>query len=115
VSDNASDVDWTDVVDLTPGQVEEFMAGCSEWTVKGLRVIAERGEKVHGSALREAGIENVGHFQGAVTKRTRTITGDRHAFLFTWDDWSAQPDGVGHYFVPAATVRSLRIYFHLES
>ena len=107
--------DWTDVADLSPGQVEELMAGCSEYTVKGLRVIAESGPVTHGSTLISAGIENLRHFQGSVTKRTRTVTGDRHAFLFTWDDWSEQPNGIGSYAVSAATFRSLRIYFGLDT
>ena len=65
----------------------------------------------------EAGIENYGHFQGRVTKRTRTITGDKHAFLFTWDDWNDGENaerGYGHYAVTDTTFRSLRGYFKLD-
>jgi hypothetical protein len=113
--DNDPSLDWVDVVDLTPGQVEEFMDGCAPETIAGLRVIAEHGPKIHADLLRQAGIENYGHFQGRVTKRTRTVTGDRHAFLFSWDDWQSEKNGgVGHYAVTAATHRSLRIYFNLD-
>jgi hypothetical protein len=106
--------DFEDVVELTPGQVEEFIEGCSEQTVAGLKVIAEHGPAIHASLLDEVGIENYAHFQGRVTKRTRTVTKDKDAFLFGWDDWSEQPSGVGHYAVTQATFRSLRIYFELD-
>lgn len=105
--------DWTDVVDLTPGEVEHFMEGCAPETIAGLRVIAENGPVIHATLLQQAGLENYGHFQGRVTKRTRTVTGDRHAFLFTWDDWSQAEDGVGRYAVTDTTHRSLRVYFNL--
>jgi hypothetical protein len=105
---------FDDVVDLTPGQIEEFMSGCSEETIAGLKVIAEQGPVIHASLLEGAGIENYGHFQGRVTKRTRTVTGDKDAFLLAWDDWSEAPNGVGHYAVTQATFRSLRIYFELD-
>ena len=106
--------DFEDVVDLTPGQVEEFMDGCSDETIAGLRVFAEHGPVIHGSLLEGAGIENYGHFQGRVTKRTRTVTKDKDAYLFAWDDWQAAPDGVGHYAVTQTTFSSLRIYFELD-
>lgn len=106
--------DFEDVVDLTPGQMEDFMTGCSVETIAGLKIIAENGPKIHASLLDAAGIDNYGHFQGRVTKRTRTITGNREAFLFAWDDWGKAEDGVGHYAVTPATFRSLRIYFNLD-
>jgi hypothetical protein len=105
--------DFEDVVDLTPGDVEEFMEGCAPETVAGLKVFAEHGPVIHASLLDAAGIENYGHFQGRVTKRTRTITKDKNAFLFAWDDWPNAPGGVGHYAVTQETFRSLRIYFKL--
>ena len=112
---NSRGFDWDEVVNLTPGQVEEFMAGCADETKAGLRVIAQHGPMIHASLLAQAGIENYGHFQGRVTKRTRTVTGDKHAFLFTWDDWSSEEnEGVGHYAVTDATYRSLRIFFNLD-
>lgn len=108
-------LDWHGVVDLTPGQVEAFMKGCSTRTVAGLRVIAEHGPVIHASLLDRAGIENYGHFQGRVTLRTRTITGNPNAFLLAWDDWGSKANGgIGHYAVTAKTHRSLRIYFQLD-
>lgn len=106
--------DFDSVVDLTPGQIEEFMQGCSERTIAGMRIIAEHGPKIHAALLDAAGIENYGHFQGSVTKRTRTITGDKDAFLFAWDNWPEQPEGIGHYAVTQATYRSLRIFFNID-
>ena len=108
---------WEEVVDLAPEQASEFMEGCSEQTIAGLRVIAEHGPVIAANLLNEAGIENYGHFQGRVTKRTRTITGDKHAFLFTWDDWNDGENaerGYGHYAVTDTTFRSLRGYFKLD-
>lgn len=114
---HAEGFDWEEVVDLTPDQVEEFMQGCSQQTVAGLKVIAEHGPVIAGNLLQDAGIENYGHFQGRVTKRTRTITGDKRAFLFTWDDWSEGENaerGYGHYAVTDTTFRSLRGFFGLN-
>ena len=109
--------DFEDVVDLTPDQVSEFMQGCQPQTVAGLKVIAEHGPMIAANLLQMAGIENYGHFQGRVTKRTRTITGDRHVFLFALDDWSEGENAereYGHYAVSETTFRSLRIFFGLD-
>jgi hypothetical protein len=112
---NPRGYNWHDVVDLTPGQVEVFMKGCSTRTIAGLRVIAEHGPVIHASLLDRAGIENYGHFQGRVTLRTRTVTGNPEAFLLTWDDWQSKANGgTGHYAVTVKTHRSLRIYFQLD-
>ncbi len=90
------------------------MKGCAPETIAGLRVIAENGPVIKASLLDAAGIENYSHFQGRVTKRTRTITGQKGVYFFTWDDWEEAPDGVGHYAVTGPTFRSLRIYFNLD-
>lgn len=113
-AEDSEGFDWEDVADLSPGEIEEFMGGCSQETIAGLRVIAEHGPTIRANLLAQAGIENYGHFQGRVTKRTRTVTGDKDAFLFAWDDWQAQEDGIGHYAVTAKTFRSLRVYFNLD-
>ncbi len=106
--------DFEGVVDLTPGEIETFMEGCSDETKAGLKVFAEHGPVIHASLLDAAGIDNYGHFQGRVTKRTRTVTKDKDAFLFAWDNWQEAPDNVGHYAVTQATFRSLRIYFETD-
>lgn len=106
--------DFDDIVNLTPGKVEEFMKGCSDETIAGLKVFAECGPVVHADLLGAAGIDNYAHFQSRVTKRTRTVTGNKKAFLFTWDDWSEHPSGIGKYAVSTDTHRSLRIYFKLD-
>lgn len=105
---------FENVVDLTPGQVEEFMKACAPETISGLRVFAEHGPVIHADLLGQAGIANYAHFQGRVTKRTRTVTGDKGAFLFSWDDWSAHDDGIGLYAITPTTLRSLRIFFKLD-
>ena len=110
--------DWEERVDLTPDQVEEFMQGCAPQTIAGLKVIADHGPKIAAKLLEdEAGIDNYGHFQGRVTKRTRTVTGDKHAFLLAWDDWTVGENaerGYGHYAVTDTTFRSLRGFFGLD-
>ena len=106
--------DFEDVVDLSPAEVETFMKGCAEETVAGLKVIAEHGPVIQARLLDAAGIDNYGHFQGRVTKRTRTVTGRRDVFLFTWDNWAESPDGVGRYAVSPRTHRALRSYFGLD-
>ncbi|ADV13015.1 hypothetical protein [Mesorhizobium ciceri] len=114
-SQNPKGYIWDDVVDMTPSQIENFMAGCADITIAGLKVFAEHGPEIHASLLAEASIENYANFQGSITKRTRTITGDKNSFLFTWDDWNSEANGgVGHYAVTDATYRSLRIYFQLD-
>lgn len=114
-AENAEGFEWDDVVNLTPGQVEEFMAGCSLKTIAGLRVVAEHGPVIRASLLNHAGIDNYGHFQGRITSRARTVTGNRNAFLVTWDDWDSEENaGIGRYAVTAKTYRSLRIYFNLN-
>ncbi len=105
---------WEGVVDLTVDQVEKFVAGCSQQTINGLKVIAKHGPKIHASLLDEAGIEKYGSFQGGTTKRARTITGDDDAYLITWDNWHAAEDGIGHYEVTETTYQSLRKFFDLD-
>lgn len=106
--------DFENVVDLTPGQIEEFMKTCAPETVAGLKVFAEHGPVIHADLLGRAGIVNYAHFQGRVTKRTRTVTGDKTAFLFGWDDWSIHDSGIGYYAITPTTLRSLRIFFELD-
>ena len=107
-------VDWTDVVDLSPLQVEEFMKKVSPEYSAGLKIIAEHGPVIKADMLNQTGITNYGHFQGRMTLRTRTVTGDKDAFLFGWDDWgSTENDGIGHYGVTDETFRSLRKYFKI--
>jgi hypothetical protein len=95
--------DFEGVVDLSPRQVVDFIDGCAEETVAGLKVFAEHGPVIHGSLLNAVGIENYSHFQGRVTKRTRTVTKDPEAFLFAWDNWADAPK-----------YRALRVYFLLD-
>lgn len=110
-------MEWEGVVDLTPAQVAEILEGCSTQTVAGLRIFAEHGPIIDANLLDGAGIDNYGHFQGRVTKRTRTVTGDRHAFLSTWDDWTSEENaarGYGRYAVTNTTWGSLREVFDFD-
>ena len=107
--------DMSFVADLTYSQVRKWMEAPSKWTKAGLRVFAEQGPIIHVSVLVEAlqkeGSDNYSQFQSRTTVRTRTITGDREAYLLGWDDWE---EGEGQYAVTRETYKSLRRYFHLD-
>jgi hypothetical protein len=113
VPDGAEGMDFTGVVDLKLEQVSDFMSGLQHQTKECLHVVAEHGPIFDAKLL---GIKNYSHFQASLTKRIRTITGDKNAFLITRDDWapSANGDLTCHYAVTALTYKSLRMYFGLQ-
>ena len=116
-----ADFDWTDRVDLTPGEVESFIddsANLYEGTVKGLEVFARHGPMIHSDELmallvNENGdpfFEDLATFQRSTTRRVRSVTGGRADYLLAWNNWQ---DGKGYYAVTADTHRSLKVYFDL--
>jgi len=106
---DGSGFNWTNRVDLTPGQIEEFFArDLHENTVTGMRAIAKLGSPISSFSLERFGVTDMAAFQRSTTRRVRSITGDDQAFLLGWDEWD---DGVGHYAVTPATLRSIQIYF----
>jgi hypothetical protein len=116
-----SDFDWSNRAKLTPGEVETFIDDSTNMhagTIKGLEIIAEFGPIIHSSQLLEklkdeagvALIDDLGTFQRSTTRRVRSVTGDKSAFLLAWNDWV---DGEGYYAVTAETHRSLQVYFEL--
>ena len=108
-SANSEEFDWTNRLDLTPGQIETFLSrDLHQNTVNGMRAIAERGSPISSVLLRELGVTDLAAFQRSTTRRVRSVSGDNEAFLLAWDDWNV---GVGHYAVTPATLRSLQIYF----
>ena len=109
-----SNFDWEGRVDLTPGEVEEFMATLGRETTQALHVIAEHGPAVKASLLDATGIESYASFQRSTTRRVRSITGGKNNFLLAWDDWSAVEEGEGKYAVTNTTFRSLKIFFELD-
>lgn len=104
-------IDMTDVVDLGFRETQKWMAAASDQTKSGLYVFAAKGGVVTAKDLTDAGVANLPHFQSRTTIRTRTIKGDRDAFLLGWDDWGRVEDGEGRYAVTPKTCRSLRRYF----
>jgi hypothetical protein len=112
VPEAAQGMDFTDVVDLTVEQITAFMLGVNQKTKERLRVFAEHGPVIDAKLL---GIENYSHFQTDLTKRTRTITGHKKAYLVTWDEWTYDNGKLvtGHYAVTTVTYLSLRKYFAL--
>ena len=107
--------DMSKVADLTYRQLRKWMEAASKWTKAGLRVFAEQGPIIHVrelvEALQDEGSGNYSQFQSRTTVRTRTITGDREAYLLGWDDWE---EGKGRYAVTRETYESLRRYFRLD-
>lgn len=107
----------SNVAELTYDQVRTWMVRVSRWTKAGLRVFAEQGPIIHVSVLvaaleREAeGSGNYSQFQSRTTVRTRTVTGDKEAYLLGWDEWDTDE---GHYAVTRQTYKSLRRYFRLD-
>jgi hypothetical protein len=115
-SSNNDRFDWDGVVDLSLDEVAAFAEGAGDKTMAGLRIFAERGPAILANALNSAGITNYGHFQGRVTRRTRTVKRNTDAYLFTWDDWQNGENAerqFGHYAVSEATYRSLRRFFNM--
>jgi hypothetical protein len=106
-------IDMSGVVDLSFRETQKWMVAASDQTKAGLYVFAAKGGVVSAKDLTDAGIANLPHFQSRTTIRTRTIKGDRDAFLLGWDDWSRVEDGEGRYAVTPKTCRSLRRYFGL--
>jgi hypothetical protein len=105
--------DMTGVVELSFQQIQKWMAAASDQTKQGLYVFATRGPFVSVRELQVAGITNLRHFQSRTTVRTRTVTGDRDAYLLGWNDWSRAEEGEGRYAVTRVTHRSLQRYFGL--
>jgi hypothetical protein len=100
---------------LSPRRVETARP---HWLViDEAHLFAENGPIIDAHLLDGVGITNYGHFQGRVTKRTRTITGNKKACLFGWDEWKWSEDGKtllsGRYAVTATTYGSLRQFFGL--
>ncbi|BCG98777.1 hypothetical protein MesoLj131b_07770 [Mesorhizobium sp. 131-2-5] len=109
-------IDMTDVVELDEQQIRFWMEAAKEKTKLGLRVIAEHGPVLDASLLNDAGIENISHFQSRTTIRTRTVTKNKRAFMFGWNEgWHWEGNrAVGRYAVREMTHRSLRKYFNLD-
>ncbi len=107
--------DWEEVEELSVSQIRKFASGCSDKTLAGLRVFAEHGPVIDAKLLKSAEITSYSNFQAGLTKRVRTITGNKKAFFLTWDEWDEYDgDGVGHYAVPFKTHSSLRQYFDMD-
>lgn len=109
--------DMTHVADLTYRQMWTWMEAASDWTKAGLKVFAEQGPIVHVGALVEAlknttnGSDNYSQFQSRTTVRTRTVTGNREAYLLGWNNWDEEET---QYAVTRQTYKSLRRYFRLD-
>lgn len=111
------------VAALSFRQMQIWMKAASNWTKAGLKVFAEQGPIVHVETLVEAlkeeekrsGKDKVkgdySQFQSRTTVRTRTVTGNREAYLLGWNDWEEEE---GKYAIKRRTYKSLRRYFRVD-
>jgi hypothetical protein len=118
-----NDGHWEDAARLTPGQIERLIDDATslyEGSRLALKLIAEHGPIIHSTFIKENCLDekgqpywpdDLGKFQGGTTRRVRAVTGDKHAMLLAWPEWT---DGEGYYGVTPETHRSLRIYFNLD-
>lgn len=112
LDESFSGIEMEDVADITPKQMREWMSNASDKTKKALRLFANK-PIVTAQELMDAGVENVSHFQSRTTVRTRTVTGNKGAFLLGWDDWQIADKNQGRYAVTPITHHALRTYFKL--
>jgi len=111
-----TELDYEDVVDLTSNQVADLVDGINEKSVDGLRLLAELGPIIDAELLLAEGIEDLGRFQAGITRRTRTITGNKSARLLAFDEWAWDDETStlsGHYAVTEATYLALKEVFSL--
>ncbi len=104
--------DFERVVNLSFGDVEQLIAGCSPENVRALRAFAEHGPKVHGSLIAPH-VHHLGEFNKSINEYAQTFSAGECIYLFTWDDWPSHKDEIGFYALSAASYRSLRKYFAL--
>lgn len=111
----SNDIDLEGVVDLTLDHIVDLIEGLNSSAIDALQVFAERGPVIDVRLLDDAGVSNYGRFQAAVTRRTRTITGDKNAYLFGWDEWAWDKESgavlSGRYGVTPTTHRALQEFF----
>ncbi|MGU3389175.1 hypothetical protein [Sphingomonas sp. M1A8_2b] len=102
-------------VDLSLNQVQHYMETPSDAVRSGIKYIAINGPAVWGQDLLEGSdVTTLRDFQGATTKRARTVTKVEGATLLGWDDWNEYEDHPGRYGVTDVTFASLRRYFDLD-
>lgn len=107
-------IDYDGVVDITPSQAGELISGICEKYANCLRLFAEHGPVINGSLVAQLGITNFSNLQMSVSKRTRTVTGNKKARLLAFDNWEFG-DGrsvvSGRYAVTPATCQALKSAF----
>jgi hypothetical protein len=110
----SAEFDWSDRVDLSLEDVEEFMSTLGSDTKAGLKVFAKQGRFIQAKLLGDVGINDYSAFQRGTTRRIRTMTGSKHDFLLAWNDWSSGEESDCCYAVTSETYKSLLHYFNLN-
>lgn len=102
---------------LSPSQVRDLYQGCHERTRKALEIIAKgKKREFHVADIANAiGIkpDELGGVWGGLTKRVRTVTGNKNCTLISWEGHEPQTDSKGTYLdqigeVTELTYHSLR-------
>ena len=104
-----------EIEDLTYKPLKRFMSGVSEETKDKLKFFAQNdGKTTINSMIEKFGDFSWAGFQSGVTRRLRTITSDKDANLFDWDD-SAEDWEDCNIRVSKTTTESLKHYFSIDS
>jgi hypothetical protein len=101
-SDEALDIQ----TDLSPAQFKQLVDGCADKTKAALKAMVEGPTSTFkvASIAKAAGCgpNELSGVASGITKRVRTVTGDRKAYLWIWGE--AKFDGDGRYIDQDATV-----------
>lgn len=85
--------------DLSLAQAKRLLEGCGDKTKAVLRIVFSKDKRsfVRGEIAREMGgtLSDLGGVWAGLTKRTRTVLGDKNAGLFAWDWDDAKGDWIG--------------------
>lgn len=103
-----------EIEDLTYKPLKRFMSGVSEETKDKLKFFAQNdGKATVNSMFEKFGEFSWAGFQSGVTRRLRTVTNDKDANLFDWDDSEDDWENC-NIWVSKITVDSLKRYFSID-
>lgn len=109
-ADSGSDEYDTRFAELSPGQARDFLIGCGAKTKVAVEVIAKSKSKYFQLAdiakALQVDASQLNGVWGGLTKRTKTITKDKEAYLI---HWSGKPvlDAEGNYIDQQGEVTDL--------
>lgn len=90
--------DEEEPVEMSFGQAKRFLAGCSEKSISIMKHVVMQPNPFRYKDLLTAlgdSVDDAGGVWGGLTKRTRTITGEKNARLIIWDETMKEDGMVG--------------------